>query len=183
VVLAGVEVQPAYAALARQNAEVNGIGLEIFESDIATMPEGLRARTFDHVMMNPPYYRRDGRTPAVDAGRETALGEVLPLSTWVEAAVRRLKPGGRLTVIQRAERLADLIAACTRLGGLEVRPLAPRDGRAATLVILTGTKGGRGAFRLHAPTILHDGARHETDGESYRPEIRKVLRNGAALFG
>jgi tRNA1(Val) A37 N6-methylase TrmN6 len=181
LVLVGIERQPDYAALARANAGVNGVALEVVEGDIATMPEVLRARNFDHVIMNPPYYLRKDGTAAADPGREGALGEELPLAAWVEAATRRLKPGGRMTVIQKAERLPDLMSACTRLGSLELRPLAPRLGRAAVLVLLTARKGGRAAFRLHPPLILHDGDRHETDGDSYRPEIQSILRNGAGL--
>ncbi|MDH3264506.1 MAG: methyltransferase [Paracoccaceae bacterium] len=180
--LAGLELQPAYAALARENATANGIALEVVEGDLAAMPDALRARRFDHVLMNPPYFHRAGGTPAANPGRETALGEALPLSAWVEAAARRLAPGGTLSAIQRAERLADLVSACAgRLGSLEVKPVAPRAGREASLVLLRARKGGRAAFRLHAPLILHEGARHEHDGESYRPEAQAILRDGGAL--
>ncbi len=180
--LTGIEVQAGYAALARENAAANGIALEVVEGDVRRVPEIVRARSFDHVITNPPYYPRAGRTPATDLGRERALGEDLPLADWIGAVIRRLKPGGRLTVIQRAERTADLLAACTGLGSIELWPLAPREGRAAALVILGARKGGRAAFRLHSPVILHAGARHLADGDDYRPEIRKVLREGAALF-
>lgn len=61
-----------------------------------------------------------------------------------------------------------MLAGCAgRLGSVEVLPLAARTGRAAELVVLRARKGGRAAFRLHAPLILHAGDRHEKDGESY----------------
>jgi tRNA1(Val) A37 N6-methylase TrmN6 len=180
--LAGLELQPAYAALARANASANGAALEVIEGDLAAMPAVLKARRFDHVLMNPPYFDRAGGTPAANPGRETALAEALPLAAWVEAAARRLRPGGLLTAVQRAERLPDLLSACeTRLGSIEVKPVAPREGRAAGLVLLRARKGGRAAFRLHAPLVLHEGAGHERDGESYRPEVQAILRQAAAL--
>jgi tRNA1(Val) A37 N6-methylase TrmN6 len=132
--------------------------------------------------MNPPYFDRAGGTPAANPGREAALAEARPLAAWVEAAARRLRPGGTVTAIQQAERLPDLLSACeTRLGSIEVKPVVPREGRAAGLVLLRARKGGRAAFRLHAPLILHEGTRHEHDGESYRPEVQAILRQGAAL--
>lgn len=182
LVLVGLELQPAYAALARANAGANGIALEVIDGDLAALPADLGARRFDHVMMNPPYFRRAGGTPAADPGREAAVAEALPLTEWVRAAARRLAAGGTLTSIQRAERLPDLVLACAgSLGSLEVKPVAARACRPAGLVILRARKGGRAAFRLFPPLVLHEGMRHERDGESYRPEAQAILRHGGAL--
>lgn len=182
VALAGIEVQADYAALARENAEANGIELEVVEGDLARMPTELRARSFDHVIANPPYFRRDAGTPARDAGRETAFGEATPLAQWIDAGMRRLRPGGRFTLIQRADRLPDLLAAFDgRRVALTLLPVAPRPGREATLVILAAVKGGRAPFRLLPPLVLHDGPPHEQDGKDYAPAIRAVLRDGTAL--
>jgi tRNA1(Val) A37 N6-methylase TrmN6 len=62
-------------------------------------------------------------------------------------------------------------------------PLSARVGRRAELVILRGRKGGKAAFQLHAPLVLHSGERHEVDGDSYTPQVSAVLREGAALPG
>lgn len=176
----GLEVQGDYAALARRNAEANGLVFRVVTGDLRAMPAELRARSFDHVIANPPYFGAAAGTPAQDRGRETALREAVPLADWVDAGVRRLAPKGYLTVIQRADRLADLLAACDgRLGSLRVLPLAPRAGRDAELVILQARKGAKSRLRLLAPVILHRGDRHEADAESYTDGIREILRNGA----
>ena len=180
--LTGVELQAPYADLARRNAAANILAATVVEADLASLPSDLRQQSFDHVIANPPYYRAGAHSPAVDAGRRTALGEATPLATWVEVAARRLAPKGYLHVIQRADRLADLLgAAQTCLGSLEVLPLAPRIGRAAELVILRARKGGRAAFRLHAPLVLHQGESHQRDGEDYSDSVRAILRQGHAL--
>ena len=67
------------------------------------------------------------------------------------------------------------------MGSIEVLPIAPRIGRLAELVILRARKSGRGAFRLNAPLVMHEGPRHMVDGDSYVPQIRAALREGAAL--
>ena len=175
--LTGLEVQTGYAALARQNALENALPMEVVTGDLSDMPSQLRARQFDHVLANPPYYRRAAGTASDDAGREKALGETAPLTAWVEAAVRRLHPKGYMTIIQKADRLPDLMAACdSRLGDVSVLPLVPRVGRAAELVILRARKGARGPFRLLSPMILHSGEHHEADGDSYLAEISAILR-------
>lgn len=180
--LFGLELQADYAALARLNAEENGIGFEVHEGDLAAMPAALRARQFDHVLMNPPYFDRASGTPAARPDRETALGEGRPLATWVEAGARRLAPHGQLHVVIRAERLPELVSALYgRLGGLRLLPLAPRSGRDIQLVLLRAAKDARAPFRLHAPLLMHEGETHAGDRESYTAAIRAVLRDGAAL--
>ena len=180
--LTGLEVQPAYADLARRNATLNDIALDVVTGDLSNMPDVLRQQQFDHVIANPPYFDRHQSTPACDAGREQALGEGVSLADWVRAAARRAAQKGSVTFIQRAERLPDLMtAAMIHLGSLEVLPLIPRRGRAARLVLLRGRKGGRADLRLHDGWLLHEGPEHVQDGEKYTDMTDQVLRNAADL--
>jgi len=180
--LTGVEVQDEYAKLAKRNAAENNIEMKVVTADVSNLPPALREQSFDHVISNPPYYRRDHGTPAADAGRDKALAGDTLLATWVDAATRRLKPGGHLTIIQNADRMSDLLRAFDdRLGSIRIKPLAPRASRAAELVLVVAQKGGHGALRLLSPLVLHRGDRHDRDGESYTPVVRGILRNGDPL--
>ncbi|MEZ5912653.1 MAG: methyltransferase [Paracoccaceae bacterium] len=180
--LIGLELQPAYAELAGANAARNCMALKVVTGDLAAMPGELRAEAFDQVLANPPYFPAGGGTAARDAGRETALREATPLAQWVDAAARRLRPGGWLTLIQRADRLGELLSAVdTRLGSLAILPMAPREGRPANRVILRARKGGRGALRLLAPFVVHEGPDHRGDGEDLSAMARSVLRGGGSL--
>jgi len=180
--LTGLEIQPAYAALARRNLAENALTGEVIEGDIGAPPFALKALTVDHVLANPPYFEIESRSIASDVGREMALAGPAPLADWVRLAAKRLRVKGTATFIQRAERLPELLAAMGEwLGSLELWPLAPREGRAPRLILARGRKGGRAAFRLHAPLILHSGPAHIEDGEDYTDVIRTVLRGGEAL--
>lgn len=180
--LTGVEVQGPYAELARQNGSINDCDLTVIEADLSRLPAELRQRRFDHVIANPPYYRSGAHSPARDGGRRIALGEETPLDLWLEAASRRLSPKGYLHLIQRADRLSDVLGACAgRLGSLEILPISPRLGRAAELFLLRARKGGRAALRLHAPLILHKNPSHGGDHPDYQAEVEAILRHGAAL--
>jgi tRNA1(Val) A37 N6-methylase TrmN6 len=177
----GVELQPAYAALARRNAAEAGAAMEVVEADIADLPPAVRARQFDHVIANPPYFRTAARNASPDDGREAARAGAA-MADWVEAAARRARPGGRVVMIQRIERLPELLAGFAgRLGSVEALPVASRAGRAPGLVLLRARKGGRADFVLHAPLVMHAGAAHAADGDDYLPEISAILRDGAAL--
>ncbi len=178
-----VELQPEYAALAHRNTKDNGADATIWEADLTALPVELRQMQFDHVLANPPYFDRTASTAAQDAGRDVAMGEDTPLRLWIEVAAKRLAPKGTATFIHRAERLPDLLSGMQDvLGSLQVLPLQARAGRDANLVLVRGVKGGRAAFRLHAPVRLHEGDKHTQDGESYTAQISAVLRDGAALL-
>ncbi|MFV0385133.1 tRNA1(Val) (adenine(37)-N6)-methyltransferase [Paracoccus sp. (in: a-proteobacteria)] len=179
-ILTGLEQQGDYAALARQNAARNDIGMRVLTGDLACMPGELRGTSFDHVIANPPYFMAG--TPAADAGRAGARQEMTPLSQWIDAGLRRLRPGGFLTVIQRTDRLDALIAALTgRAGGITILPIAARAGYEAGRVILTARKGARGPLRLLAPFVMHQAERHSRDGEDLSPAAISVLRDGQAI--
>jgi tRNA1(Val) A37 N6-methylase TrmN6 len=179
--LAGLERQADYADLARRNCARNALSAQVEEGDLRAPPPALRVE-FDQVIANPPWYPAGG-TRAADPGRALALQvDETPLADWVAAAARRLRPGGTLTLICAAGGLPELLAALgPRLGSACVLPLAPRAGRPAGRVILRATKGGRGAFRLLAPMVVHAGPSHLGDREDYTPEAEAILRGGAGI--
>ncbi|SHI82208.1 tRNA1(Val) (adenine(37)-N6)-methyltransferase [Wenxinia saemankumensis] len=170
----GLEVQPAYAALARAN------GLDIVEGSVAAMPRALKERRFHHVLANPPWFDRRAGLPSPDAGRDLAFGGPVPLRDWVAAGARRLLPRGTFTLIARIECLPEALSACEgRLGGIAVRPLAGRAGRAPGRFVLRAMREGRGAFRLLPPLVLHEGAAHRSDRDGFAPGVDAILKDGA----
>ncbi|CAM3394596.1 tRNA1(Val) (adenine(37)-N6)-methyltransferase [Paracoccus nototheniae] len=178
--LTGLERQLLYADLARQNATVNRIALTVLTGDLARPPADLRARVFDHVIMNPPYFL--GGTPAPDPGRAGARREETPLSLWIDAGLRRLRQGGWLVVIQRADRLEGVMAGLSgRAGGITILPVAGRAGHPAGRVLVAARKGARSPLRLLAPLITHAAASHARDAEDLTALARAVLRNGAPI--
>lgn len=180
--LSGVELQQPYADLARRNSAEANLPMDVYCCDLATPPPALRTQSFDHVIANPPYYDRARGSSAPNPGREEALGGATPLTAWIDTATKRLAPKGWLTLIQKADRLGDVLSALDdRLGSVTVLPLAPRVGRDAGLIILRARKGGRAPLRLAAPVILHQGQTHPGDSDHYTPAISKVLRGAEAL--
>jgi tRNA1(Val) A37 N6-methylase TrmN6 len=182
VQLTGVELQPDYADLARRNAQENRAEMQVFTADLTALPADLREAQFDHVIANPPYFKRSDGSAADDQGRDTALAGATPLTDWVDVAARRCRPKGYVTFIQRIERVPELMSAMqARLGSLEVLPFLPRAGRAPQLFLIRGRNGGRADFRLHPGVVAHQGDVHHADGEDYTPLMRAVLRDGAGL--
>lgn len=178
--LTGLEVQADYAELARANATANGLAAEILTGDLTRMPAGLRAQSFDHVIANPPYFQTG--TVAPDQGRGTARHEEAPLSQWIETGLRRLRPGGWLTLIHRAERLGAILSRLDGAAGeITILPVSARTGREAGRVIVLARKGARAPLRLLYPFIMHEKPLHSGDGEDLTPAAHAILRDAAAL--
>lgn len=182
VQLTAVEIQSDYADLARQNAAQNGQDMDVHNADLGALPMDLRQRHFDQVIANPPYFNRGHGTHAQDPGRDIALGGDTPLSVWLSVAAKRLRPKGWLTVIQRMDRLPELVAQMPRvMGTITALPIAARTGREPHLIVLRARKEGRGAFRMAFPFIMHHGAGHMADADDYTPLTSQILRSGHAL--
>ncbi|HCP80626.1 MAG TPA: methyltransferase [Octadecabacter sp.] len=180
--LCGAEIQPHYADLCRKNAAANGIEAQVSTADLRVLPQDITARTFDHVITNPPYFERTAGKASPRADRDIAFAGDTPMKDWLDVATRRLKPKGWLSMIQKADRLPDVLNAIdTRLGDIAVYPISGRINRAADRFILRARKGARGPFKLHAPIALHEGASHVNDQPDYRAEIAGVLRKGLAF--
>lgn len=180
--LYGLELQPAYAELGRQNLSENGLTGTIWQGDLSTPPAEMKALSFHHVIANPPYFESDKRIKADDGGREIALAGETALATWVATATKRLRPRGYATFIQRAERLPELLSAMQQhLGALELLPLLPRENRPPRLILLRGRKDSRAPFRFHTPQIIHEGPVHTEPGNAYSPRFDAVLSQGAEL--
>ncbi|MDO5642705.1 MAG: methyltransferase [Paracoccus sp. (in: a-proteobacteria)] len=178
--LTGIERDPGYAGLAAANAARNGIEMAVITGDLARPPPALRGESFDHVILNPPFFGAGTRSG--DAARAGARHEETPLRIWLDMALRRLSPGGRLVLIHLAERLGDCLGALSgRAGDVAILPLAAREGRAAGRIILTARKGARAPLRLLAPLILHDGPVHRGDRENLSEKAQAILRHAAAL--
>jgi len=180
----GVDVDRDMARLAQDNAELNGMG-GIFEAvvgDLQRPPPRLAPHSFDHVIANPPYFSSAEATrPGNDARALAHTEGGADLGVWVAFALRMARASATITLIHRAERLAELLAQFEgRAGGATVFPLWPRDpfsagAKPAKRVIVQVRAGNRGAMRLVGGLVLHG------DGDGYSDEADAVLRAGAPL--
>ncbi|MEM7509171.1 MAG: methyltransferase [Pseudomonadota bacterium] len=183
VVPSGLEIQAPYLDLARQNAGLNGVAMTLYQGDVASPPKDLRAGSFDHVIMNPPFYPADAAIASPVAAKDRAHREVADLQTWLAAAMARLKPRGWLTLIHRAERLQALLSGLAPLGAgaISIKPLTARAGRDAKRVLLRARKDVKTPLRLCAPLVLHAGSAHNGDGDDFSPQARAILRDAGAV--
>jgi tRNA1(Val) A37 N6-methylase TrmN6 len=168
------EIDPALCALAQDNIVRNGFAdrARAVAHDVASLAQG----RFDHVLMNPPF-NDPSHQPSPDPDRRRAhAGPSDLLARWAGSARAVLRDHGTVTLIWRAEGLAEVISALADgFGAVSILPVYPAPGRPAIRLIATAEKGGGAPLRLLPPLVLNDGGMRPTR------EAEAVLRRGAAL--
>jgi tRNA1(Val) A37 N6-methylase TrmN6 len=158
-----VEIDEGLAALARSNAASNAIEADVRVFDVTSAANvfaaaGLAADSVDVVLMNPPFNDPVRHRASPDRAREIAhVATSTTMEGWVHAARRILKSGGVLTLIWRADGIAEALAALGRgFGSLAILPVHGDPAAPAIRVLIRATKGGRAPARIHAALMLKD---------------------------
>lgn len=178
-----VEIDSGLAALAGENAHRNGMAdrVRAFAGDVgdrdALAASGLGAASLDRVLMNPPF--NDAHRTNVSPDPRRRLAHVAApglLGRWIATAEWLLKPQGTLTLIWRADALADVLAALKpAFGSIGVLPVFPRPSEPAIRMLVRGVKAGKGALRDYPGLILNDLKHRPT------PAAEAILRGGEML--
>jgi len=177
-----VEIDAVLAGLARGNADANAIAAEVIDLDVTSSAEnfaaaGLSPDSVDAVMMNPPFNDAVRHRASPDAAREQAhVATAVTLENWVHAARRVLRSSGVLTLIWRADGLAEVLAALGRgFGSIAILPVHNDANSPAIRVLIRAVKGGRAPLRIHSALLLND--------ESALPnkEVRDILAGKGIL--
>jgi tRNA1(Val) A37 N6-methylase TrmN6 len=170
----GIELQPALAALAARNVDLNDMAgrVRTIVHDVAEpLPRDLGL--FDHVATNPPYLAAAVADPSPDRVKALATVESsASLLRWLEAATAALAPDGTLAMVHRIDRLEEIVGLLGRLDWADVtlKRLSPVP-RA-----LFRARRARSASRRESTPLQV----HLPDG-GYSVEAEAILRHGASL--
>ena len=158
-----VEIDPALACLARANAEANAIQADVVVLDVeadstAFAAAGLGPDSVDAVLMNPPFNDSARHRVSPDTARGIAhMATAATLPKWVHAARRILKSKGTLTLIWRADALAEVLSALDHgFGSLQLLPVHGDARSPANRILVRATKGGRAPTQIHPALMLND---------------------------
>jgi tRNA1(Val) A37 N6-methylase TrmN6 len=176
-----IEIDPTLAELAQENARRNGLADRVGTHCLdATAPvaafayAGLASASFDHVLSNPPFNDPARHNASPDPARRSAH-VAADLRPWVAIAARLLRPHGSLTLIYRADGLADVLNALSAdFGAISVVPIFPRPNAAAIRIVARAVKQSGGPLTLCPGLLLNEHGRATQAAEA-------ILRAGAAL--
>ncbi|HEY0223710.1 MAG TPA: methyltransferase [Pseudolabrys sp.] len=180
-----VEIDEMLCTLAAENAQLNRMDARV-KAIVADAGDataiGLAAGSADRVLMNPPFNDPVRQNSSPDPGRRLAhVGGPSLLQNWTRTAAWLLKPQGVLTLIWRADGLAEVLSALADdFGGLGVLPVLPRDGRPPIRVLVSAKKGAPSKPNLAKRTDYPGLVLNDAHG---RPTAaaQAVLRGGQSL--
>lgn len=179
VILTGLERDQAMAELATDNAALNGWAdrIHVRRGDVAAGFRALELAPFDWAISNPPFFDDPGALRAPAPGKRGAWMADDGLQAWTGFLLKAVKEGGRIVMIHRAERLADILALLgDKAGSFAVRPVHPYADEPARRVLVHAVKTGRAPLRLLPPLILHD-----RNGGKHSAEAEAILRGEAEI--
>ena len=177
-----VEIDAQLTALARDNAVANAIPARIVTLDVTSPAEafvahGLSPDSVDVVLMNPPFNDGMRHRASPDKAREVAHMAVPGmLENWIHAARRILKSGGALTLIWRADGIAEVLTALERgFGSLVILPVHGDAAKPAIRVLVRAVKGGK------APALIHCGLTLNNESGVPNKQVAEILAGNLAL--
>ncbi|MEW5686300.1 MAG: methyltransferase [Pseudomonadota bacterium] len=175
----GVEREAAALALAQENIALNGLGdrVEARPGDVGQRFAALGLPPFDAALANPPFFDDPSalRAPAPEKAAAWMADE--GLLGWTEFLLKAVREGGTITVVHRADRLADLLGLLApKAGSFQIRAVHPFADAPAKRVLVRAIKTGKAPLKILPPLVLHD-----RGGAKHRDEVEAILRGHADL--
>ena len=180
--LTAIEIQPDMADMARRSAALNGLEerLSVRCMDLREAPQRLGYNGYDVVVCNPPYSRRGTGPESSQDGRAIARHEVYCTAQDVaRAAYGLLRYGGRLAMVYPADRIAQILEACTqaRMEPKRLRLVHHSAGRPPILLLLEAVREGKQGLVWLPPLVLYD------EEGRYTPEVQAIYHMQEASHG
>ena len=170
--VAGIDIQADAIELAKESARLNGSeNCSFVCGDAKDIAMYFQAQSFCVAVCNPPYFESGRGVPSTADAKLLARHESSSgLAEFFKAAAFALVQGGKLFMVHRPERLADIMQL-SRQAGLEpklLRPVVPEAGASPRQLLFEFVKGG-GKGLSYLPELAvrnHDG--------SFTEEIEKI---------
>lgn len=169
----GLELFECMADLAQRNIKFNKLEekIEIICGDVKAEPMHFAKCSFDYITCNPPY-KEWGTGIKNDDDIITAARheKYLKLEEMLFAAANLLVPGGKIALVHRPERLADIIRIMyeNKIEPKRLRFVHPYANKTATMILIEGAKHGGKKLFLEPPLYIYD------DNRNYTDEINKI---------
>ncbi|MDE5721437.1 MAG: methyltransferase [Clostridia bacterium] len=148
------EMQQSLADMSRRTAELNGFQCKIVNCRLQDIGREYDDK-FSLILCNPPYERSGFENASIE--KAVCRKEItLTLPEIADAAFKKLKFGGRLAILNRADRTAELLYTL-KSRGLEPKRMqlvCGREGAKPYLIMVEAVKGGKPDIEI-LPTLVN----------------------------
>lgn len=172
----GLEIQGRLASMAKRSIEMNELEAQItmIHGDLKERHHRLQQSYFDSVTCNPPYFTTPQKTEQNKNDYLTiARHEVCcTLEDVVHACKLYVKPGGKVSMVHRPDRLVDIITLFRKYN-IEPKRLQfvyPKVGQEANILLIEGIRDGKVGLKTLQPLYIYEA------NDTYTKEAREILR-------
>ncbi|MGN1061294.1 MAG: tRNA1(Val) (adenine(37)-N6)-methyltransferase [Candidatus Coproplasma sp.] len=148
------ELQSSLADMSKRTAQANGFKVTVEEGRLQDIGKDYDGR-FSLILCNPPY-ERGGFDNGVYERAICRKEITITLEEIISVAAKKLKFGGRLAIINRADRTAELFYTMKKYGIEPKRMQFVKGGASSApyLIMAEGVKGGKPAIEI-MPTLIN----------------------------
>lgn len=169
----GIEIQDAVAEMAARSVSLNKLEdkIEIVNGDLKDSERIFGKRFFNNITCNPPYKENGGGLTNKSDPTTLARHEILcSLEDTIRVSSILLEPYGKLCMIHRPERLADIISLMRKykIEPKRLRFIHPSAHKTATMILVEGSLYGRPKLFLDPPLYVYK------DKNIYSDEINQI---------
>ena len=160
----GIEIQKNLAELSKKSIEFNDLkNIEILNIDLKETHNILGYETIDVISVNPPY-NTAGATSETDEIAIATHELKTNLKTICDEASKLLKFGGKIYMVHRADRLADILfeLKSSKIEPKVLRMVYPKKNKDPNLVLIEAKKGAKPGLKFLSPLILNNDDGSET---------------------
>ncbi len=175
--ITGIEVQSEVADMANRSICLNNLDdkFNIINCDIKDIFKFIKSESFDVVVTNPPYKKKNTGGQNENEKKLISRHEVLgDIFDFISVSKQVLKDKGVLYMVHRPERLSDIIC------GLRQNKIEPKmirfvyskaESKEAKLVLIKAVKNGGEFLKIERPLYIYN-----EDG-NYSDEVLKIYKN------
>lgn len=168
-----IEIQQKSADMARRSVKLNYLEdkIDIVTGDIKDCLNYFKASSFDVVTCNPPYMPNNIGYLNENSSKAIARHEILcTIDDVFSATNKMLKYGGRMYMVHRSERLADIFCSARKynIEPKTMKLIIPKLGKGSELVLFELCKGGKPGLKVLSPMIIYK------DDGTYTDEVEEI---------
>ncbi len=159
--ITGIEIQEPMVDMAKRSVEFNKLQhrLEFINKDLKDIEFLKKLPKVDVVTVNPPYKLKNSGIININDENAIARHEICcTLEDVIKAAKGVLKDNGRIYMIHRPDRLADII--CTmrqyKIEPKLIRMIQPNFKKAPNMVLVEGQNNGGTFLKWEAPLCIYN---------------------------
>lgn len=171
--IVGIEVQRDFVDMAKRSVKINNLEdrVDFICEDLKNISSLKQLEKADVVTVNPPYKIMNAGIKNPKDKMAIARHEVLcTLEDVIIASRRLLTDNGRLYMIHRPERLADILCLMRKhkIEPKRIRMIHPNTSKAPNIVLVEGQRDGGAFLKFDEPLYVYN-----ENGE-YSEEINKI---------